>query len=172
MPVSKETLLQVSFEERRQLLAYIHGIVHDYHLAEDVVQEAVVAALKRLEHIDSRQHLVNWLRMTARHRAIDQMRRRRRMKEVLSESALDALQQAWETRPVDRETCVERFDALTACVGKLSEYGQRLVELRYRQGVKGEDLADAMGKPLNTVMVALARVNKQLSRCVRAQMTG
>jgi RNA polymerase sigma factor (sigma-70 family) len=172
MAVSKETLLQVSFEERRQLLAYVHGIVRDYHLSEDVVQEAIVAALKRLDHIDSREHLVNWLRITARHRAIDHMRRRKRMQEVLSESALDALQQSWESRPVDREICVERFDALTACVGKLSEYGQRLVELRYGQGVKGEDLAEATGKPLNTVMVALVRVNKQLSRCVRAQVVG
>ena len=73
---------------------------------------------------------------------------------------------------LEPEHLLESREALRQCVGKLSDYAQTLVRLRYGNELKGASLAQALNKPINTVMVALSRTNKNLARCVRSQLAG
>lgn len=61
-------------------------------------------------------------------------------------------------------------DALKACLERLSPYSRRLIELRYAQGISGPQLAEAVGRKLNTIYVALTRTHRTLAECVRAEM--
>ncbi|HEX4733430.1 MAG TPA: RNA polymerase sigma factor [Thermoleophilaceae bacterium] len=60
-------------------------IVHDHAAAEDIAQEALVAAVRNLSRFDRRRPLTPWLHRIVVNRAIDWTRVRRLRAEVLEE---------------------------------------------------------------------------------------
>jgi RNA polymerase sigma factor (sigma-70 family) len=62
--------------ESAKLIAGLARIVHDVGLAEDLAQDALVAALERWPESGVPENPAAWLMATAKHRAIDQLRRR------------------------------------------------------------------------------------------------
>lgn len=64
-------------------------IAHDHAAAEDIAQEAFVAAVGRLELFDRRRPFGPWLTKIAANRAIDWTRSRGRRREVLFDAAAD-----------------------------------------------------------------------------------
>jgi RNA polymerase sigma-70 factor, ECF subfamily len=62
--------------EYRRILASLIRAVKDFDLAEDALQEAFAAALTQWSAQGPPQNPMAWLIATARHKAIDQLRRR------------------------------------------------------------------------------------------------
>ena len=65
--------------ESARLIAGIARIVRDVGLAEDLAQDALVAALERWPESGIPDNPGAWLMTTARHRAIDHLRRNTRL---------------------------------------------------------------------------------------------
>ena len=84
------TLDQVFRTEASRVLASLIREVGDFELAEDVVQDALAAALETWPTRGIPANPAAWLTTTARHRAIDRVRRdaRRLDKEALLERLL------------------------------------------------------------------------------------
>ena len=61
--------------ESAKLIAGIARIVHDVGVAEDLAQDALVAALEQWPKSGVPDNPGAWLMATAKHRAIDQLRR-------------------------------------------------------------------------------------------------
>src|SRR5512145_1921316 len=84
--------------EYGRILASLIRVVRDFDLAEDALQDAFEAALARWADQGPPRNPVAWLVSTARHKAIDQLRRR-----ALAESKRDeiaALAASTEDAPV------------------------------------------------------------------------
>src|SRR5512146_808972 len=62
--------------ESAKLIAGLTRIVRDVGLAEDLAQDALVAALERWPESGIPDNPGAWLMQTAKHRGIDQLRRR------------------------------------------------------------------------------------------------
>jgi RNA polymerase sigma-70 factor (ECF subfamily) len=73
--------------EYGRILASLIRLVRDFDLAEDALQEASEAALAQWPEAGVPQNPVGWLVATARHKAIDQLRRRK-----LAESKQDEIE--------------------------------------------------------------------------------
>src|SRR5262249_29012467 len=65
-------------EESGRILATLIRLLGDFELAEEVVQEAVVAALEQWPAAGRPANPRAWLVSTARHKAVDRLRRRTR----------------------------------------------------------------------------------------------
>jgi RNA polymerase sigma-70 factor (ECF subfamily) len=65
-------------------------IVHDHSAAEDIAQEALVAAIRNLDRFDRRRPLRPWLHRIVVNRAIDWARLRALRSEVFDTEAADA----------------------------------------------------------------------------------
>src|ERR1041384_1638171 len=63
--------------ESAKLIAGLHRIVGDVGQAEDLAQDALVAALERWPESGIPDNPGAWLMATAKHRAIDRLRRRK-----------------------------------------------------------------------------------------------
>ena len=48
--------------------------------------------------------------------------------------------------------------------------GGRLLAMRYEEEISGQEIADRLGRPINTVYVTLTRLHRALEECVRAQL--
>lgn len=171
MPLDQEVLLRHLLTERARLLGYIRSIVRDRHIAEDVFQEVSILAVRKIDEIPSRSALPGWLRRAARFEGMNALRKRQREPVSLSDDVLDLLEPEW-AESEKRTGSDELMGALEQCMNQISDYARRLLALRHREDLTGDDLAHAAGRSKNTVYVALSRTHAALAHCIEHRMSG
>jgi RNA polymerase sigma-70 factor (ECF subfamily) len=167
MALEQATVVRVLLSERAKLLAYIWSIVRDEHTVEDVFQEVSILAVEKCGQINDEGALWPWLRQTAKFRSLHALRARG--KQVpLDDELLDKLDVAWQA--FDDLPSPALVDSLLKCVKKLSPYAQRIVALRYVDGLSGIEVASRLKREVHTIYVALTRIHNSLRRCVQDQL--
>src|SRR5690348_13097305 len=86
----KRTIDAVWRIESARLIAGLARIVRDVGVAEELAQDALVAALEQWPNSGVPDNPAAWLMTTAKHRAIDHVRRAKRYDGKLGELAADA----------------------------------------------------------------------------------
>ena len=122
-------------------------IVHDAAAAEDIAQEAFLAAVRALDRFDRRRPLAPWLHRIATNRAIDWARARALRAEV-GEGAPPAT----ESRPPG-----DFSDDAVALLARLSPEHRAVVVLRYVLEYTPGEIADLLDLPRGTVNSRLRR---------------
>jgi len=155
--------------ESARLIAGLARIVRDVGLAEDLAQDALVAALERWPREGVPRNPGAWLMGTAKHRAIDQLRRRERL-----ERKVELLGRQQET---DEEGAPSEFDAaledeidddllrlmFTACHPVLTTDARVALTLRMLGGLKTEEIARAFLVPEATLAQRIVRAKRTLA---------
>jgi len=167
MTISETTIVRVLLAERAKLAAYIWVIVRDSHLVKDVFQEVALAVQKRAELRDEAA-LPVWLRRTARFQALAALRdKSRHATQPLTPEILDQLDAYWATQ--DGPAANGRAEALQECLPRLSPYARQIVALRYGKGLGGSAVAEALGRNVRTIYMALTRIHISLRECIEGQ---
>jgi RNA polymerase sigma-70 factor (ECF subfamily) len=124
-----------------------YWIVHDAAAAEDIAQEAFLAALGALDRFDRGRPFAPWLRRVVANRAIDHARARAARREVGIEAA--AGRAAPPVEPVDQE--------LLAALAELPVDQRAVVVMRHVLGCTPRQVATALDLPVGTVNSRLRR---------------
>lgn len=124
-------------------------IVQDHAAAEDVTQEAFVAAIRRLDRFDRRRPFAPWLGAIVSNRAIDCVRARAARREI---AGLDSAQATPSAPPIGRYS-EEVLGALSA----LSPEHRTVVVMRYVLEYTPGEIARALELPRGTVNSRLRR---------------
>jgi RNA polymerase sigma factor (sigma-70 family) len=154
--------------ESARLIAGLARVVRDVGLAEELAQDALVAALERWPVSGVPDNPGAWLMATAKHRAIDLLRRK-----SLLERKHEELGRELEAR----ELTVPDFDAaldedidddllrlvFTACHPVLSKEARVALTLRVLGGLTTEEIARAFLTPEPTVAQRIVRAKRTLS---------
>jgi RNA polymerase sigma-70 factor (ECF subfamily) len=151
---------------RGMLLGYILSIVRDFHLAEDIFQDASIVILRKGLLLKDDNDFPPWARKVVRLEALNARRKREKGPETLEPGVLDLLDQDWSKNEGPEPTML----ALRECIEKLPPKARRLIELRYIEGIPGNALAERLNQPPNTVYVALSRIYQNLSVCVKNRL--
>ncbi|HYE08389.1 MAG TPA: sigma-70 family RNA polymerase sigma factor [Planctomycetota bacterium] len=163
-----EAAMQALLAERGLLLAYINVIVRDLHASEDLLQEALVLAMRqRFAGVD---HARGWIRVTARNLSLNHVRRADRRRRV-SDETLAQLESAWSEEAAG-PSHGQRLAALRACSERLSPAAKRMLELRFVDGLACDAVATALRKPVNTVYVGMSRLYARLAKCIDQRLRG
>ncbi len=163
--------LRLLLANRTMLLAYINVITGDPTLTEDVFQEVSIVVMEKFAMVENSDGFRPWARTIARFQSLKAVNKRRANRVVLASEAIDRLDQAWEERDRDDPRAAS-VAALERCIGKLTPRARQLVQLRYHQELSGQDIADRLRKPLNTIYVAISRIHRTLADCVRNELSG
>jgi RNA polymerase sigma-70 factor (ECF subfamily) len=124
-------------------------VVGDAAAAEDIAQEAILAAIRNLDRFDRSRPFAPWLHRIAVNRAIDWARAARLRPAVgLDERARD--------HPAT-EPEAQISDELLASVHELSEEHRAVVALRYLLGYTPGEIAELLDLPRGTVNSRLRR---------------
>jgi RNA polymerase sigma-70 factor, ECF subfamily len=123
-------------------------IVHDHSAAEDIAQEALVAAIRALDRFDRRRPLRPWLHRIVVNRAIDWARLRVLRREVLELEAAD-----------DDPDSGERgwSDPVIAALAALTPDQRAVVVLRHLLDYTPGEIAAMLELPRGTVNSRLRR---------------
>jgi RNA polymerase sigma-70 factor (ECF subfamily) len=128
-------------------------IVQDTAAAEDIAQEAMLAAVRAIDGFDRRRPFRPWLHRIVVNRSLDWVKARQRRPEVSGELAAGA-----EAPAPAGEMSAE----LMAALGALDPDQRALVVLRHVLGYRSSELAGMLGMPAATVRTRLARALHQL----------
>jgi RNA polymerase sigma factor (sigma-70 family) len=155
--------------ESAKVIARLARMVHDVGLAEDLAQDALVAALERWPETGIPDNPGAWLMATAKRRAIDQLRRRtllERKHEQLGHE-IEAQREAAEP-DLDAQIDDPIGDDLlrlvfTCCHPVLTTEAQVALTLRLLGGLTTEEIARAFLVPVGTVAQRIVRAKRTLA---------
>lgn len=153
--------------ESARLIAGLARIVRDVGLAEDLAQDALVAALERWPETGVPDKPGGWLMAAAKHRAIDLVRRGRRIERTHEELGR-ALAAQREHADLDRDLDDEVGDELlrlvfTACHPALSTEARVALTLRLVGGLTTEEIARAFLVSAATIAQRIVRAKRTLT---------
>jgi RNA polymerase sigma factor (sigma-70 family) len=155
--------------ESPRLIAGLARIVRDVGVAEELAQDALVTALEQWPETGVPRNPGAWLMTTAKHRAIDQLRRHalhRRKEGELTREIEDQLEQsagdpdAMLDNPVGDDLLSLIF---TACHPVLSTEARVALTLRLLGGLTTTEIARAFLVPEPTVAQRIVRAKRTLS---------
>lgn len=148
--------------ESAQVIATLARMTGDFPLAEDLAQEAVLAALDQWPQTGVPRNPGAWLTTVAKRKAIDQWRRDERLDQryrLLAESLSRAPESEWE--PIDDDVLRLVF---TACHPALATEAQVALTLKSVGGLSTEEIARLFLVPVPTIQQRIVRAKKTLTR--------
>jgi RNA polymerase sigma-70 factor, ECF subfamily len=133
-------------------------VVHDAAAAEDIAQEAFLAAVRALDRFDRRRPFAPWLHRIAVNRAIDWARARELRREVeLVETAGAPMPEPTEPKP------------LAAGLAELSPEHRAVIVMRYLLEYSPGEISKLLDLPRGTVNSRLRRGLDRLGEHLEAQ---
>ncbi|MEV2230764.1 sigma-70 family RNA polymerase sigma factor [Streptomyces phaeochromogenes] len=160
-----ETVFRI---ESPRIIAGVARIVRDVGIAEELAQDALVAALEQWPREGVPGNPGAWLMATAKHRAIDLVRRRERYARKLVEMGRD-LEAAAPHGHVDEPADPDDIDddllrlVFTACHPVLSAEARIALTLRLLGGLTTVEIARAYLVPEATVAQRIVRAKRTLA---------
>ncbi|MEO0543086.1 MAG: sigma-70 family RNA polymerase sigma factor [Pseudomonadota bacterium] len=166
MPGQNQTeaqIIRLIREDWGRLLAVLTGFGGDLALAEDCLQDAVVAALQAWPEAGLPNAPDAWLIATARRKAIDRLRRTQTQKDKAEAIAL----WHWQHAPEAEELTTlpdKRLELIfTCCHPALDEKSRVALTLRAVGGLTTSEIAAAFFDKQETMGVRLTRAKKKIA---------
>jgi RNA polymerase sigma factor (sigma-70 family) len=154
--------------ESARLIAGLARIVGDVGLAEDLAQDALVAALEQWPESGVPDNPGAWLMATAKHRAIDQLRRRKMLDRKHEELGYE-LGEREQTAPdfdsaIDDQIGDDMLSLIfTVCHPVLATEARTALTLRLLGGLTTEEIARAFLVPTATIAQRIVRAKRTLA---------
>jgi RNA polymerase sigma-70 factor len=158
-------------ENADMLIAYIRSIARNDALADDVFQDTMLTAWRRLDDYDKDRPFGPWLRGIAARILLAHHRKAARSFSLCDEQTLDYLSQRFEAlhrQPGD--TFDETLDALRDCVEELPERYRDLIKLRYEEDLGVGELIQRLELAAETVKKRLQRAKARLLDCISRKL--
>ena len=167
---------------RRYLLRVARLQLRDGDLAEDVVQETLVAALSARDGFSGRSSVRTWLTGILKHKIIDAIRQKQRRPLVAAsfdeETDLDTLDPlftddgAWRAPPAswgDPESALSRrefMEVLERCLERLPPATARVFAMREILELSTDEICKELTITANNLWVILYRARMALRQCL------
>ena len=167
---------------RRYLLRVAHLQLRDADLAEDVVQDTLVAALGARARFTGKSSVKTWLTGILKHKIVDAIRHKQRQPvfeaSFQEECDLDEFDPmfkdngAWAAPPADwgdPENALSRrqfFDVMEFCLEKLPPNTARVFMMREVMELESDEICKELAITANNLWVILYRARMALRQCL------
>ena len=164
-PDKGNLFLRLFLQNERRLYAYILALLPNRADADDVLQEASVVMWDKFDERHPPEDFTAWGCRIAYFKVLDFLKKRQRCKVRFSQAMLErvaetAIEQA-STLQLDR-----RREALVDCIARLAPRDRDLIGRRLSRGATTRSTADQLGRSVDAVYKALARIRQALFECV------
>lgn len=160
---------RVFAQHDRWLFGYLVTLLGSPALAEEVFQEVCVVVWREYDKFDVNTNFMKWAGAVAHNQVRKFRREQAKQQRMLSDGVVDLL----AAEAVTRSDLLEaRRLALHGCLQKLAASDRELVEHCYSDTASTmRAVAEALGRPANTVYKALNRIRRALHACIERQLS-
>ena len=153
MAIADDQFRELIETHQRMVFSIALRIIGDYTTAEEVAQDVFLEFYRSGERVVSEDHVRYWLRRTARHRAIDALRRRAIRPESGAEEWIEEQYASADTSTVGIGT-EARLETL---LRTLPESLRVAIVLRYQEEMLPDEIAGMLGQSVASVKSQLHR---------------
>ena len=167
--------------------AIAYGVLSDFHLAEDVVQDAFIRAFEALDSLKEPDRLRAWLAGIVKRRSSDVLRQRKNPRiraASLEAGGADAEEggslgstvssdsrrpgQSPDDSQLDAAVHAERRRQVLECISGLDENDRIIVSLKHMEGLSYREIAELMETSVSAVESRLFRARRVLRKKLAA----
>jgi RNA polymerase sigma-70 factor (ECF subfamily) len=152
-------------EHQTQLFGYIYSLIRDLDDADDLFQQTCLALWNKFDQFDRSRSFIAWACGIARFEVSNFLRARSRHRLYFSDELNLLLIEAQEE--LEHERLAERREALAACLKKLRQRDQELLEACYGRSARVPEVARDRGRSAQSLYNSLRRIRRSLFECVR-----
>ena len=170
-PMRAEGLFDILVRQHAEMLnAFIHSFAFEKSTVDDVFQETIITAWKRIDQFDRSRPFGPWLRGIARNHILSSARKNRRYRTHLTELMQQRI--ALQFDKVDQtagDSFSQRISELHDCIARLKEDAHEAIDLVYVRGLDAAAAAKALGTTDETFRKRLYRARLALAECLRTK---
>lgn len=165
-----EELLREYYAQQRMITGYIYSATRDYHATQDIFQEVAIAVTRKADTFDRSRPPLPWFFGIARFQVLSWMRANGKKPTHVSFDVLDEC--FGEMDPAFTRTTEEsmRERALKTCIEKLPPKQRSIIDLRYRQMLSCDHIAESVSQSIQSIYSIVKRLKRSLRDCVSARM--
>ncbi len=170
----RDRVLKESLQYRVELVAYARSLVGNYAAAEDIVQEAMIVVVKKVDQFREGTSMLAWCRSIVRLEVLrlnQQRKRERSLAERLLDDAVDSAFEEYQTEKRSGDVDTWRV-ALEGCLARVPDREQKVLRSRFVDELSYKQIGDRVGMKLEAVRKALFRLKKQVRTCVETSLRG
>jgi RNA polymerase sigma-70 factor (ECF subfamily) len=147
--------------------AFIRMLVPDYQQADEVLQRVAVTLVRKFDDYDQSRPFGAWAVGVAKYEVLYYRRERATDKHLFGDEIVEQIAARYEVLVEDVDPV---RDALQQCVDQLKGRSKRVIDLRYRRGMKSKAIAEEMTLSAGAVRMLLCRVRESLRRCIERRV--
>jgi RNA polymerase sigma-70 factor (ECF subfamily) len=146
--------------------AYVRSFTHDFHDAQDILQDVSMAVVRKYAEYDRNKPFVAWAIGIARNELLAYRRRKSIYRQFFDDESFERIGEAF----VAAEDVSPVLDALQKCMRQASGKSRGLLRLRYIEGLRYEQMAETLHVSVGSIKVGMHRLRAALRDCVERRM--
>ena len=154
-------------ENERMLAAFLHSLVRDPTLVDDLFQEVLLVAWCKLPSFDASRPFGPWLRGIAARHVLRERERGSRGVRDLDPEVLAQLEDRHAGVPAGQEGFAHTLERLADCVDRLPGKLREAIQLFYARGLAVREVAERTSATLEACKKRLQRGRQNLRECLR-----
>lgn len=172
MKTSSKDLFEILAREHAAMLTvYLRSVIRDASMVDDLFQETMLTAWRIIDSFDRSRPFGPWLRGIAGRLVLAHYRKDARRFVYCDEAVLGQIDFRLESlHQLTGDTLDEKLDHLKDCMGTLPPPYREAVELRYKDEIKGQSLADRLELTLENTKKRLQRARQRLLECIERKL--
>ncbi len=160
---SQQRFRELFAESEAALYGFVYSLLPNRIDADDILQETLLLIWEHFDQYDPQRPFLPWACTYAYRQVLKHRRRERTHRRHFSEATIESLV---ADHPQQTEWQAAHREAAVHCVGRLSDEERRLIHARYFGDGKLTDLAETLGRSVNSLYKQLHRVRAKLADCV------
>jgi RNA polymerase sigma-70 factor, ECF subfamily len=149
------------------IASFIRTLVPDYQQADEVLQRVAVTLVRKFDQYDETRPFAAWAVGVAKFEVLYYRRERATDKHLFGDDIVEQIASRYEVLAEDVDPVRE---ALRKCLDELTGRSKKVVDMRYRKGMKSLAIAEEMALSAGAVRMLLCRVREGLRRCIEQRV--
>lgn len=169
-PRSGHDVFEILVREHADMLtAYLRSLLRNNNAVDDIFQETMLVAWRRLDDYDRERPFGPWLRGIAGKLVLQHRRQSAGAALNCDPQMLEALDERFtETARMSGDTFRERAECLFNCIAKLPDKFREAIELTYGRDMLLKQIAESIDASEEAVKKRVQRARQMLADCLRS----
>jgi RNA polymerase sigma-70 factor, ECF subfamily len=154
--------------QQSSLFAFIYALVHNLRDTEDIYQDVALTLWQKFSEFKTGTNFAAWAQTITRFKVRDFFRRQRRGHVHFNDRLIIELAETLAVTNVTHGTEMEQayHRALLDCMSRLNATDQQLVAMSYTRSCTLKEVAEQIGRSLQSVCNSLKRIRGTLFTCI------